>query len=436
MKKKHTTRLTSGINQLDGLLGGLFIGDNVVWYDSAGSLAHVFCMNFIRASFEENKPLIYVSFDHSPNILTEKLGEFVENPLLTIMDCFTFGKGGGSDVFAGFYKKKHKRKLPCRFIRIDSPSDGAQVMETLYEIHSEMGDVDVRFVFDSLTGMAELWDGEDHILKFYSRSCPRLYALNTIAYWIIEKDAHSKRIKAHINKIAQVAMDLSLSRGKTSLTILKADNRNLDNLNKSFNYWAKDMDIGFDIDRRTTSRIDLGRRLKNLRIKRGMSQTELAKSVGVTPSNISQVESNLIYPSLPALLKIAEILHADVGSFFQDSGPENRFVFPASEATDSQFSDLPRGSVSARILIPPDLDPKFEPYLIEIPPGKIVPSHFFIQKGEELGYLLSGELEMKIEKTTYTANAGDVVYLSSQMPTRWKNSGTDTARLFWIKERV
>ena len=35
----ETQRLASGVSQLDRLLGGLFIGDNVVWHDDAGSLA-------------------------------------------------------------------------------------------------------------------------------------------------------------------------------------------------------------------------------------------------------------------------------------------------------------------------------------------------------------------------------------------------------------
>ncbi len=64
--------------------------------------------------------------------------------------------------------------------------------------------------------MQELWGDESHILKFYSHSCPRLYELNTIAYWIIEKGALSERLKVHINKITQVAIDLSIKRGKTS----------------------------------------------------------------------------------------------------------------------------------------------------------------------------------------------------------------------------
>lgn len=58
--------MASGVSRLDLLLDGLYIGDNVVWHDDAGSLALVFCLNFLQASEAQNKPFIYVSFDRSP----------------------------------------------------------------------------------------------------------------------------------------------------------------------------------------------------------------------------------------------------------------------------------------------------------------------------------------------------------------------------------
>ena len=50
-------RVASGIRELDELLDGLYVGDNVVWYDDAGSLASVFCLNFLRISQEQRKPM-------------------------------------------------------------------------------------------------------------------------------------------------------------------------------------------------------------------------------------------------------------------------------------------------------------------------------------------------------------------------------------------
>lgn len=425
-------RVASGVGHLDRLLRGLFIGDNVVWYDDAGSLASVFCLNFMQASQAQSKPIIYVSFDRSPKNLLEKLGPLADNPFLTILDCFTFGKGAGSDVFLKFYNKG-KSKWPCKILRVDDPHAVDPVMDAFYGLHETLTG-DVRIIFESLTGMQDLWNGEENILKFYTHSCPRLYELQTIAYWIIEKRAHSTRLKAHINQIAQVAIDLSVRRGKTSLTILKAEKRNLDSLNRPQHYWSKDLTITFDSDTHTTSQTDLGARLKQLRGKRGLSQTELAKFVGVTPSTISQVESNLIYPSLPALLKMAEILAVEVSSFFQEKADlANRVIFPAGEAIDIKFPDLPDGSIHAKLLTPLDFEAKAEPLILEIPSHKTLPGHFFIHKGEEIGYLLSGKLQLKLEKAVYTIRSGDVIYLTSEMPSQWKNPGPGIARLLWIK---
>jgi transcriptional regulator with XRE-family HTH domain len=425
-------RITSGVSQLDRILGGLFIGDNVVWHDDSGSLASVFCLNFIQASQIQSKPLIYVSFDRSPKNLLEKLGPLADNPNLTILDCFTCGKGAKSSIFLKFYEESDA-EFPCRIIRVEEPRRTEEVMDVLYGVHGTMKG-DVRFVFESITGMQEVWGGEESILNFYSHSCPRLYELNTVAYWIMEKKAHSPRLRANISQIAQVVIELGIKRGTTSLTVLKAEKRDMDNLHKPHSYWAKDLTVTFDEEKRTTGGIDLGLRLKELRTRRGLSQTELSKLVGVTPSTISQIESNLIYPSLPALLKMAEVLSVDVSAFFQErTEVKKRIIFPSSEAVEIKIPELPEGNVFARLLTPIDFDPKAQPYLIEIPPGKSISAHFFIHKGEEIGYVLSGKLQIKLEKAAYNLRSGDVIYLTSEMPSQWKNPGPNTAKLLWIK---
>lgn len=424
--------VASGVSQLDQLLDGLYIGDNVVWHDEAGSLAAVYCLNFIKASQAQDKPIIYVSFDRSPKNLLDKLGPLAQNQRLIILDCFTYGKGAGSKVFLQFYEKK-ETELPCRIVQVDEPRNVDKVMEALYGIHGTL-EGDVRFVFESLTGMQELWGGEQHLVNFYSHSCPRLYELNTIAYWIIEKKAHSPSVRAQINQIAQVAIDLTVKRGKTLLTILKAEKRNLNTLNKPHHYWSKNLKITFDLEKPPGGWFDLGVRLKKLRTKRGLSQSELAKPVGVTPSTISQVESSLIHPSLPALMKMAEVLGVEMSSFFQESThAPRRVVFPFEEAVDVKLPNLPEESIHVSLLTPVDFESRAEPYLIEIPPNKTLSSHFFIHKGEEVGYLLSGKLQLKLEKGVHIIQAHDIIYLTHEIPSQWENPGPDSAKLLWMK---
>lgn len=423
--------VASGVNQLDQLLGGLRIGDNIVWYDNAGSLAPVFYLNFIKASQSDKKSIIYINFDHSIKTLMERLGTLADYELLTILDCFTFGKGDGAEIFLKFYEEDESNRA-CKIITIDEPRNADHVTGAFYGLHKTMKG-DVRFIFDSLTGMQELWGGEDQIQKFYSHSCPRLYELNTVAYWVVEKEAHSQRLKANINKIAQVAIELSVKRGKTFLSVIKAEKRDIEIFNERFYYWNKGLDVNFDFEKRTQGQLDLGTRLKEIRSQRGLSQTELAKLVGVTASTISQIESNQIYPSLPALIKMAEMLSVKVSSFFGElEGTSEQVVFSLSDATDIQFLNLAKVVINGKSLTPVDLDSKAKPYLINIPPKTSISSHFFIYKGDEVGFLLSGRLQFKLKKKVHTAKAGDLIYLTTEVPAQWKNPDAETASLLWI----
>ncbi len=427
-------RVSSGVPQLDRMLDGLYIGDNVVWHDDSGSLAAAFCHKFMESSMAEEKPLIYVSFDRSPRNLLDKLGRLAENPHLTILDCFSFGKGASSPIFLKFYEEVAP-SLKCRIIKVVEPQRMDEVMDVLYSIHAGLTGV-VRFIFESLTGMQELWGGDENVVRFYTHSCPRLYELNTVAYWIMEKTAHSQRTRAQINQVAQVVIELCIKRGTTSLSVVKAEKRGTEGLNRPSTYWVRDTGITFDEEKRAGGLVDIGMRLKELRTRCGLSQTDLAKLVGVTPSNISQVENNLIYPSLPALMKMAEILTVDMSSFFQSTvETRERVIFPASQAMEMKSAAFPEGSIYIKLLVPVDMNPKAEPYLVEIPAEQTLNGHFFAHKGEELGYVISGEIQVKVGSETHTARPGDIIILESQNPSQWKNTGTETVKLVWLKIR-
>ena len=52
-----------------------------------------------------------------------------------------------------------------------------------------------------------------------------------------------------------------------------------------------------------------------------------------------------------------------------------------------------------------------------------------------MGYLIYGELKLKTEKGVYRVNAGDVIYLTSEIPYQWENPGPEPAKLLWIKTK-
>jgi transcriptional regulator with XRE-family HTH domain/KaiC/GvpD/RAD55 family RecA-like ATPase len=431
-KKKS---VSSGIAHLDNLLGNLYIGDNVLWYEDAGSFSSAFCVNFIRESLAAKKPMIYVSFDRSPKNVVAFLGPLAESQNFTILDCFTNGKGDRSEVFNKFYQKDGAQ-WSYQVVKVNDPTDPGLVGDAIYGLHGSMSG-DIRFIIDSLTGMQDLWGGEEPILKFYARTCPRLYELDTIAYWVIEKSAHSSRLKANINKIAQVAIDLTVRNGKPALKILKAEKRNSKVLNEPQAFTCEDMEIVFEQQRFLPGRFDLGARIRAVRKQQGLSQKELATRTGVTPSSISQVEKNLTYPSLPALFRMAESLSVEVGSFFAGAAIlEDTCVFRSNEGVGVSFETLPKGAVDGVRLLPPGFtDAGVEPYLIKIFPGRKLARHFFSHKGEEMGYVLTGSLTVQVRGHQCRAEAGDLVYLKNDTPEQWENTGEETAEIVWIKVR-
>ncbi len=425
-------RVSSGIGDLDRLLGGLYIGDNVIWYDEAGTLAAAFVRPFIQDSLEQDKPVVYVSFDRSPKSLLNRLGSIIEHPRMVIVDCFTNGKGNNASIFEDFYRQGDT--LPCRVIKIERPYESWELFEVIHLLHQDV-QTDTRFVFETLTGMQDLWGGEEQLLKFYAHACPRLYELNTIAYWIVEKAAHSEKLKARLNHITQVSIELSFNRDKMVLSVLKAEDRSPGMLNKLTAFSIEEDGVVVFGDRSyLQDRVELGGRLSEIRRKRGISQKDLAQMIGVTPSTISQLESNRIYPSIPALLKIAEILGVEVGYFFGKKARERDVVvFPETSKVPIYLGEFPEGSIEAYSLIPLDITSKAEPYLIEIPPGKTLNAHFFIHKGEELGYVLKGKLQIVVRGTVKTATKGDVILLLSDMPSQWRNVGQGAAQILWVK---
>ena len=48
---------------------------------------------------------------------------------------------------------------------------------------------------------------------------------------------------------------------------------------------------------------------------------------------------------------------------------------------------------------------------------------------------LKSNSQVKFENSVYEAKEGDVIYLTSEIPLEWKNTGSEPAMLLWMKIR-
>lgn len=214
---------TTGVAAIDRLLGGVIAGDNIVWEVDSSAPIERFVSDFLVACKKESAPVVYVSFNRSPQTIANSYAGVLPPGLFTLVDCFSSGKGNGDEMFMEFFKSLNGKMGPGP-VHLDDPSDPARLQEVLIRLGSE-GTKTARYVFDSLTGMLDLWGDEDRVVRFFGHFCPRLFDLNTIAYWLLEKDAHSEQFLAKVRHITQVVLEVAVTSGLRTITVRKAANR-------------------------------------------------------------------------------------------------------------------------------------------------------------------------------------------------------------------
>ena len=241
--------LSTGIESLDRLLGGLRGGDNVVWEADSGAPMDVFLRRFLGTTRETGRHLVFVSLNRSPQAVLRKHLQDVLTERFVLVDCFTSGKGSGNQVFSGFYDDTHIEQTGAKAVRVSEPSDPDDVRRVLEDLESRVGR-NALYVFDSITGMLKLWDDERKVLNFFAYMCPRLYDFNTVAYWILERQAHSQQFLANLRHITQVVLELSVSDGCPTALLRKVEGRRSPHVGIPQHFALRDDTVEFAPERR------------------------------------------------------------------------------------------------------------------------------------------------------------------------------------------
>jgi transcriptional regulator with XRE-family HTH domain len=415
------SKINSGIADLDKLIDSLYVGDNVVWEVEAGTAPEIFILNFLRQSLSEDHHVIYVSFNQSPHTILQKIGETGPKGTFVLLDCFTSGKGKNDRAFTKFYENNRDPRV----IRVEDPRNIEQFTTLLASLEdsSESGG---RYVFDSLTGMQDLWGDENRTYKFFTYICPLLYDLGTVAYWVLEKDAHSQKFKANLRHITQVVLELYKRKEKLWIKALKLEGRPNREAFKPHAYEIDAETVVITSVKKEAS-LDVGKRIKELRMRTGMNQKELAEKVGLTPSFISQLENNQIAPSLSSFIQICDALGVSLSDTLEKRPEEAHwlirkekiFSHPSYKETGVKgFHIVQNGSMSGSLLV-------IEPYAQL--KGKIIPS-----EGQKLLYVLKGDVSVIIDGKGETLRSGDSLFLKKEVPSVFKNEGGDSAEILFM----
>jgi transcriptional regulator with XRE-family HTH domain len=173
----------------------------------------------------------------------------------------------------------------------------------------------------------------------------------------------------------------------------------------------------------------LGADLRTLRKARGLTLSGLATTLNRSVGWLSQVERDISEPSITDLRQIAGALGVPVSMLFRHEAA------PAHEAGSivRKHARRPIGNTVAGLveeLLSPDLTDDFEMVHSTFEPHSRI-TEPVTRPTQEVGYILSGRLELEIGGTTHQLATGDSFRIRGE-PFRWANPSDETAVAIWV----
>lgn len=174
--------------------------------------------------------------------------------------------------------------------------------------------------------------------------------------------------------------------------------------------------------------IDIGKKIRDLRKEKNINISVLAEKAGVSPGLISQVERNMVTPSIVSLWKIAQSLDVSVGYFFDEE--VKTIADPVVTKKNRKRLSVSNNNAIYELLSR-DLNRKIEFLYITIKVGDSATKDFVTHEGEECGIVIRGRLLVKMEDKDYLLEEGDSIYFDSTIPHRYINVGEEICESIW-----
>ena len=175
--------------------------------------------------------------------------------------------------------------------------------------------------------------------------------------------------------------------------------------------------------------LSLGADLRALRKARGLTLQDLAEELGRSVGWLSQVERDMSEPSITDLRLMAAALDVSVSSLFRsepNAAHELGYIVRAE-------SRRPIGSRTAGLveeLLSPDLTDDFEMVHSVFEPRSEI-TEPVTRPTQEVGYIVSGKLDLWIDGVTHHLNTGDSFRIRGQA-FRWMNPHSKPCTAIWV----
>lgn len=163
--------------------------------------------------------------------------------------------------------------------------------------------------------------------------------------------------------------------------------------------------------------MNVGARIRILREEKSLSLRKVAGISGISPSLLSQIETNRVDPSLSTLRKIAKALDVHVFRFLLEGLLDPTGLVKKKERRIVAF---PQGGLQYEI-IHSDPKKKMGIHIGTLKPGGMTSEEPLAHQGEECIIVTAGIMNVEIVDTITVLETGDSLYFDSSIPHRLYN---------------
>jgi transcriptional regulator with XRE-family HTH domain len=155
--------------------------------------------------------------------------------------------------------------------------------------------------------------------------------------------------------------------------------------------------------------MQIGKKIKRLRLEKGLTQEELGERTDLSKGFISQLERDINSPSIETLFAILNVLGSKPKDFFDDEHARTKVVFSINEQIIFEDEDK---NYKLRWLISESNENEMEPVHITLGiAGQF--KQFEPSLSETFIYVLQGNVKLTLGKQQYTASKGESIYFEA-----------------------
>jgi transcriptional regulator with XRE-family HTH domain len=170
--------------------------------------------------------------------------------------------------------------------------------------------------------------------------------------------------------------------------------------------------------------MQLGKKIRDLRLRRGLTVQQLAEATGLSKGFISQVENSRTSPSLATLSDLARALETSVAYLVVEE-EQVPHVVRALERPRLQIG----GNASVVEVLSAQPKRNLELIVAELPPGVTTGDKRHYHHGEEIVLCVEGRVSLTCGEHVIMLESGDSCHYDGRVPHAFENSGASTAKV-------